>query len=104
MNAMQYQEKVNEVLSDATTYRRLPHNLLEKQKRAFKNALKTISAQLPDSHQFYMKFVPKNPNLSYFYGFPKIHKPNTPLLPIISSVGTIICRPLSDWLAGHLSA
>ena len=44
----------------------------------------------------------ENPTLAYFHGLPKIHKPNTPLRPVISNVGTIT-RPLAGWLAKSLT-
>ena len=34
----------------------------------------------------------------FFYGLPKIHKPNAPLRPIISGVGTF-CYPIAKFLA-----
>ena len=44
----------------------------------------------------------KIPNLPYFYGIPKIHKPGCPLRPIIATCNAPQTR-LAEWLAGILS-
>ena len=45
---------------------------------------------------YYRKF--KNLMLCFYYGLPKIQKPNAPLRPIISGVGTF-CHPTAKFLA-----
>ena len=44
----------------------------------------------------------KLPTMAYFYGSPKIHKPNCPLRPIIATCGTPQSR-LAKWLSECLT-
>ena len=53
------------------------------------NLLKSIKAQGGMNEALYKKFYPTGAGVPKFYGLPKIHKRDTPLRPIVSSLGSV---------------
>ena len=86
MNKPDYIRKMEELLSDETTYKELNRNPLENVNKAFRKKVKTL---LNTNADLIKKFCPMSPSLPYMYGQIKTHKQNNPARPIISSVGSI---------------
>ena len=85
------------MLNVDTTYEKLNNNPLNSQTYYFKNHVRKL---LPID--IYKQLLNNNPSLPYFYGIPKLHKPNVPLRPIISCTNDNFCK-LNKWLAKILS-
>ena len=74
--------------------------------------LKNIKAEGGINEETYKRMYPTGAGSPKFYGFPKIHKPDTPLRPIVSSTGTVsyntakelakILKPLVGMSTHHL--
>ncbi|XP_036348032.1 uncharacterized protein LOC118757427 [Rhagoletis pomonella] len=98
-----YREKMNELLKDKNTYRKLrndPTNTLQKKNNNIVNQLyknKIISWR---EKQLLTCSAATAPRL---YGLPKIHKPNIPLRPIASSLH-VPCYGLSKFIGTILSS
>ena len=61
-----------------------------------------ISLKKCPDPKIFERFLIPNCSLSYCYGIPKLHKPDCPMRPIISNVGTAT-RGLAGWLAKQLT-
>ena len=96
-----YKRKAMGLLNDNETYERLVSNPLDSCNESSRRKIKQLS-QLCQDKSIFKSFSTTNPSLSYFYGLPKIHKPQIPLRPIIANIGTVT-RPLAGWLAQQLS-
>ena len=101
LNQSDYDHKISQLLEDATTYEKLDSCPLAEHNKYIRKKILEISKSCPDP-SILQKFLSPNCKLSYIYGIPKVHKPNCPLRPIISNVGTVT-RSLAGWLAGLLS-
>ena len=92
-----YFSKCTSILDDSDTYECLKSNplpsLITRSNKILKDFIPT------DLHN---KIKVRSPNLSYFYGLPKLHKPDIPLRPIVSAVGSPLYK-LSRWLANIIS-
>ena len=86
LNKLDYIRKMEDLLSDDTTYIELNRNPLENVNKAFRKKVKTM---LKVNEDLIKKFCPVSPSLPYMYGQIKTHKQNNPARPIISSVGSI---------------
>ena len=91
-----YQEKVSVLLNDTNTYLKItgkrsnPTSNVEKE---LNKLLLNIKEEKDDSGsqigpQLYKKLHCSNSTPASFYGLPKIHKPERPLRPITSSIGS----------------
>src|ERR1700755_2144712 len=85
------------MLNDPATYEKLTNNSFNFQSYYFKNYAKKL---LPT--EIYKQMIVNNLSLPYFYGIPKLHKPNVPLRPIISCTNDNFCK-LNKWLTKILS-
>ena len=94
MNKNDYVNKMSNLLSDVNTYCELTRNPLESVNSNFNRKLKLI---LKGQDELIKQFSSQCASLPYMYGLIKTHKPNNPVRPIISSVGTITYK-LSKWL------
>ena len=94
-----YLAKLNELLSDETTYLELPSDPTTKVNASFNKKLKTL---LKGKQELVKKISCVNPSLPYMYGVIKTHKQGNPARPIISSVGSVSYL-LSKWLTSVLS-
>ena len=97
LNYIDYISKAENMLNDASTYEKLNNNPLNSQSYYFKNHARKL---LPT--EIYKQMIVNNPSLPYFYGIPKLHKPNVPLRPIISCTNDNFCK-LNKWLTKILS-
>ena len=90
---------MNDLLSDSNTYKEIKSDPTEKQSRTFHREIKKL---LKNREDLVKQFSTQNPSTPYLYGLIKTHKPNNPLRPIISSVGSVTYK-LSKWLVKLLS-
>ena len=102
MDRSEYENKVFNLLSDTNTYEKL-----KKDPTAGLNSLvrKKIDIHLKEHPEFTdlkKRLIRPNFTLPYFYGLPKIHKPECPLRPVVSNIGSAT-RPLAGWIASILS-
>ncbi|XP_068685010.1 uncharacterized protein [Montipora foliosa] len=91
MDKDEYQEKVSVLLNDTNTYLKIT----DKRSNPTSNVEKelNIKEEKDDSGsqigpQLYKKLHCSNSTPASFYGLPKIHKPERPLRPITSSIGS----------------
>ncbi|XP_069981900.1 uncharacterized protein [Penaeus vannamei] len=89
LNKDDYHQKVLNILSDHTKFKRITtemstHLLYLEDK--LKRLLRTIKSSIDASTCNFLSTSGSKPGL--LYGLPKVHKPNIPLRPIISSIGT----------------
>ena len=88
MDRQDYITKANNLLSQ-NTYRSIqwdPNNTI---KNKLINILKRVKIQTGLNNQTYKAMYPTGCIPPKFYGLPKIHKPDTPLRPIVSSCGPV---------------
>ena len=101
MDKSEYESKMFSMLSDKKTYQKLDKNPTEKYKRKLVEILKRLKSEGKLSEQEYWNLYPTLEKTPQLYGSPKIHKPETPLRPIVDYTGTIyykISRKLADIL------
>ena len=96
-----YIEKVNTMLSDEVTYERLPSDPTHKFKRKLVSILTRLlqDKKITDQQKWYL--YPTTEVIPRLYCTPKIHKPDTPLRPIVDytdSIGYNVSRSLADIL------
>ena len=83
-----YVKKAEELLSQ-TTYNKINNDPTTKHKNRLINLLKTIKSEGGITEALYRKLYPTEAGVPKFYGLPKIHKKETPLRPIVSSIGSV---------------
>ena len=88
MNKEDYEKKAEELLSQ-TTYNKINNDPKTRYKNKLINLLKSIKTQGGISETVYKKLYPTGAGVPKFYGLPKIHKKETPLRPIVSSIGSV---------------
>ena len=81
----EYLRKLDEILSDASKFRRITRNPLEDIKREVNNIIDTINAVRDAVH---LPKITGDFDLGYIYGNVKTHKRGNPLRPIISQCPT----------------
>ena len=111
LNKEEYIKKAEHLLNQPT-YKRIPEDPTSKQKARLIKLLKNIKAEGGINEDTYKRMYPTGAGFPKFYGLPKIHKPDTPLRPIVSSTGTVgyntakelakILKPLVGLSTHHL--
>ena len=111
LNKKDYIERAEHLLNQPT-YRKIQEDPTSKQKSKLIRILKKIKVEGGISEEKYKKMYPMGAGSPKFYGLPKIHKKETPLRPIVSSIGTVsyntskelanILKPLVGWTPHHL--
>ena len=101
-------------LLNQQTYKKIPENPTFKQKTRLIKLLKNIKAEGGINEETYKIMYLTGAGSPKFYGLPKIHKPDTPLRPIVSSTGTVsyntakvlakILKPLVGMSTHHLQS
>ena len=86
MDKEDYVHKARELL-DQLTYRSINNDPTTKYKNKLVNLLKSIKSEGEIDEALYKKLYPTGTGSPKFYGLPKIHKEETPLRPIVSSIG-----------------
>ena len=111
MDRVEYNKKAEEFLN-TRTYKKIPEDPTKKKKNKLISILKNIKAEGGLNEETYRRLYPTAAVPSKFYGLPKIHKPGTPLRPIVSSIGAAtyntakelakILKPLVGMSAHHV--
>lgn len=101
MNTTNYIQKMNDLLGNNITYEKVTENKLASETKKFsQKARKILKKSEAGSKLQYM--IPSNPKPASMYGLPKTHKPNIPMRPITSGIGSAPHK-LAGLLAKHLS-
>lgn len=101
MNRGEYENRVAEMVSDSDVYKVLdrdPTSKLQTQNNDIVKALKTrgyLNEKTARQLTTYRAIAPR------FYGLPKVHKENTPIRPIVSTINSPTSA-LSKWIANIL--
>ncbi|XP_072048616.1 uncharacterized protein [Amphiura filiformis] len=85
-----YEEKVNNMLNDEKTYQELKSDPTSKYKDKLLGMLKKWKKKEKITVSEYWKVYPTAENTPRMYCTPKIHKPGTPLRPIVDYCGSIM--------------
>ena len=88
MDRQDYISKANTLLSQ-NMYRSIPWDPTNTIKNKLITILKRVKTQAGLNNQTYKSMYPTGCVPPKFYGLPKIHKPDTPLRPIVSSCGSV---------------
>ena len=88
MDRQDYINKANSLLSQ-NTYRSIPRDPTNTIKNKLISILKRVKNQTGLDSKTYKSHVTHRLCPPKFYGLPKIHKPDTPLRPIVSSCGSV---------------
>ena len=88
MDRQDYINKANSLLNQ-NTYRSIPRDPTNTTKNKLISILKRVKNQTGLDSNTYKSMYPTGCVLPKFYGLPKIHKPDTPLRPIVSSCGSV---------------
>ena len=89
MNKKEYEEKCKQLLGDEKTYKRLKGDPSRKFKGEIVSILNDFKERKVITPELHKKLYPTVDRPPWFYGLPKVHNINTPLHPIVSSIGTI---------------
>ena len=84
-----YIKKAKELLQDPNTYKTIPSDPTIKFKNKLINKLKKIKLDTRMDDITYRRMYPTGAVTPKFYGLPKVHKENTPLRSIVSSIGSV---------------
>ena len=88
MNKTDYNTKIENLLSDDSTYIKLEKDPTNDINLQLKSILSTWKSKKIINDNIF-KFLHSNTNNApKFYGLPKLHKPNCPLRPITSFIGS----------------
>ena len=82
-----YIKKAKHLLHQSN-YKKINSDPTTKHKNKLIGLLKTIKTQGGMNDNLYKRLYPTGANAPKFYGLPKVHKDDTPLRPIVSSVGS----------------
>ena len=88
MKRSNYDEKMEQLLQDPTTYRRLPNDPTPAQESKLSRKRKSPEKCREILSKLYQKLRPTGSQPPRIYGLPKIHKPAVPLRPIVSCIGS----------------
>ena len=88
MDRQDYINKANQLLNQ-NTYKVISNDPTNTIKNKLINILKTIKTKSGLGTNIYKSMYPTGSVPPKFYGLPKIHKPDTPLRPIVSSCGSV---------------
>ena len=91
MDRKEYISKANNLLSQ-NTYKTIQWDPTNTIKNKLITILKRVKSQTGLSNQTYKAMYPTGCVPPQFYGFPKIHKQDTTLRPIVSSCGSVTYR------------
>ena len=89
MERKDYIEKAQQLLQDPNTYQTIPTDPTTKLKSRLISKLKKIKLDTRMEDTTYRRMYPTGAVIPNFYGLPKVHKENTPLRPIVSSIGSV---------------
>ena len=88
LDKQDYLTKMNELLSDSSKYRPLPHTDVLKHIISIEDKLNRITRSLHSQTFNHQTLYTSGSSPGIMYGIPKTHKPNTPLRPVLSAINT----------------
>ena len=102
----EYIAKMNALLSDGTTYRKVPANSHAEAVREFERSVRSLLNRCKERGGDRMKsLLEEDPRTPRMYGLPKTHKPGVPMRPITSGTKSAphrlagrLAKPLSEQL------
>ena len=89
MNISEYRQKMDSMVADRKTYKKLSKDPTSKYKNKLINPLKELKKHDKISDKLYWKLYPQSEEPPKLYGTPKIHKAGNPIRHIVSSCGSI---------------
>ena len=89
MDRKQYIEKMEEKLSDETTYKKIKKDPTNEIKEGLTKILNEIKEEGQLDHRTYFRLTPTKTRIPRMYGLPKIHKANYPLREIVDSTSSV---------------
>ena len=101
MDTSNYEDKMKAMLADRDTYTKLKSDPTKKFKQELIKMLNKLEKEKKITKQQYWYLYPTLEKVPRMYGSPKIHKPDTPLRPIVDYTQTIaykVSRDLADIL------
>lgn len=101
MNKIEYHNKMQELLSDTNTYIPVPEDPTKKVNNKLNKQINQLFLKGLFDSNIRLKLVNYNPITPRIYGLPKLHKENTPLRPIVSTIGSSVYK-LSKFLINLL--
>ena len=101
MDAISYQQKMTDLLSDGNTYAEVTQAKVDIETQNFLKAARRILRR-SETGKCLLHLLPNLPRPATLYGLPKTHKPNIPMRPITSGIGSAPHK-LAGALAKHLS-
>ncbi len=102
MKRSDYDERMRGMLDDTTTYRKLPKDPTATQEARIGRTLLRLHNNREIPKSIYNRIRPTGSCPPRIYGLPKIHKPQTPLRPIVSCIGAPSYK-LSKYIASVIS-
>ena len=102
MNTSDYKQKAKELLGDSSTYKVLKKDPTAVFSRKIKKSLQELRQAEVIDEPLKRRLSPTSTLTPRFYGLPKVHKPGTPLRPIVASRGSITYN-LARYIADTLS-
>ena len=88
LDKSEYINKIQTILDDKKKFRPLNKDPTDEWETDLQDYLKLLLTHGVFSEEVYNKLRPVGSNPSRIYGLPKIHKPDIPLRPIISAIGS----------------
>ena len=88
MDKTDYSNKARKLLQDEKTYKKLNKNPTKTTITRINKKLKSLKDEQKLDDKTYHKVRRSDATTARFFGLPKIHKPNTPLRPIVSLSGS----------------
>ena len=89
----EYEGKIQTLLDDTGTYRRLTKDPTMAQERKMNGLLLTLMRSGAISEYIYQRLRSSAGKVPLLYGLAKVHKPGTPLWPIMSLVNSLTYAP-----------
>ena len=102
MKKSDYDRRMRGMLDDTTTYRKLPKDPTATQEARIGRTLLKLHKNKEIPKSIYNRIRPSGSCPPRIYGLPKIHKPQTPLTPIVSCIDVPSSR-LSKYIAFIIS-
>ena len=98
MDKEDYIKKMEEKLSDETTYKRLDQDPTNEVKESIAKELLRLKEERQIDNKTYYQLTPTKARIPRMYGQPKVHKANYPLREIVDSTGSVT-KPIDKYIS-----
>ena len=103
LNTHDYQHKILQILTDKTFYKQTTHRHIPTVRQEVQSLIDYLRIKGTVDDRTFTFLSPKNPpRTPLFYGLPKVHKPDCPLRPIVSSANDSPTENISSYV-NHFS-